>query len=217
MQKYSVLKKPAENCRLFLFFVVSLAGVILFLGINSFSKKESGENGFIKLRTQKSISALSIMYEGNILWDFSAFDLEERNIEGALVGYSLFGNVIPEGEHIIGKYTGDISINNISLADPNANAISVKVSINKTITTNNEFLNSEDDTFIGIYDITGKKLNGIIDGINIIKYKKSLSFISGLLFCVTFLILNKNIYTDNWLVLAVLYFYHKHYLTMTKN
>lgn len=57
---------------LFLFFVVSLAGVILFLGINSFSKKESVENGFIKF-INSMVSTFTGFYPGDF---FSVIESE---------------------------------------------------------------------------------------------------------------------------------------------
>ena len=93
--------------------------------------------------------------------------MQQSTKQNNLVGYSLIGVTLPAGENIIGFCLSDAYIREASLSDSNANAISVGTKENTGISGSDVSL--EDCLNPQIYDLSGRKMNSLRKGINIVK------------------------------------------------
>ncbi len=124
------------------------------------------QDGKVILNTQTPIAVIDIKAEGDINWDVERYGMIQSTKQSNLVAYSLSGTTLPTGETIIGTCSSDTYIKDVSLADCNANTVSV--SIGEDLTTSiTDVSNSKKD--IMIYDISGRKQNGMKKGANILK------------------------------------------------
>lgn len=124
-------------------------------------------NGKIFLKTDAPIAALSIQATGHIHWTLDQYGMNQACSESNLVGYSLSRATLPVGEYVIGTYSGNASVHDISLSDEDAHDI-------PALLGNGTTTGIEDVTFGGnsqsdIYNLQGMKTNKMKQGINIVK------------------------------------------------
>ncbi len=124
------------------------------------------QEGRIILNTQTPIAVIDIKAEGNISWNVEKYGMIQSTKQSNLVAYSLSGITLPIGETIIGTCTSDTCIKDASLADRNANPVSLSLGADLT-TSITDISNSKKD--IIIYDISGRKQNSLKKGANILK------------------------------------------------
>lgn len=122
--------------------------------------------GKIILRSENPVAALSIKATGDINWKFAENGLIQTKSGSNVVAYSLSGNEIASGETVIGEYTGEAAIQYASLANPEAQPMSVAISNNGLTAV--DTLPFEIDEDCEIYDISGIRLSKPTRGLNII-------------------------------------------------
>lgn len=125
------------------------------------------QNGKIILNSKKPVAAIQIKAEGAVEWNIEKYGMQQSTKQNNLVGYSLTGVTLPAGENIIGFCLSDAYIREASLSDSNANAISVGIKENTGISGSDVSL--EDCLNPQIYDLSGRKMNSLRKGINIVK------------------------------------------------
>ncbi len=121
-------------------------------------------DGKIILYTNTPIAAMSIQAEGDIYWDLEQYGMTQSIKDSHLVGYSLSGRTLPTGETVIGTCAPNADIKRVSLADSAAKALSVSVGedTSTSIPTIGETQECQ------IFDLSGRKQNGLKKGINLI-------------------------------------------------
>lgn len=125
------------------------------------------QDGNIVLRSEKQVAAISVRANGNVEWHLDKYGLEQTVVGGKAVGYSLTGGTLPVGETVIGSYTGNASVEYASLADQEAQ--NVTVLFGKDSVTGIQSVKELMDGDAQFYDVTGRRIERLNKGVNIIK------------------------------------------------
>lgn len=127
------------------------------------------QNGNVMLNTRKPIAVIDVKANGKISWDMEKLGMIQ-SVKGAnLVAYSLSGKTIPTGETVIGTCDSSARIMKVSLADNEANAVTVSVGNGETTSISD--ISVEDDQNFQIYDLSGYQRDYLQKGINIVNKK----------------------------------------------
>ena len=125
------------------------------------------ENGQVLLYTTRPVAVLDVMTSNRVKWNVGQYGLQQSSTNSHLVGYSLSGACLPIGTTVLGTVDGDTHIVCVSLSDENARPITVTT--NKDTVTGIDSVSTETDSSELIYDLMGRRINTIGNGINIIK------------------------------------------------
>lgn len=125
------------------------------------------ENGQVLLYTTRPVAVLDVMTSNPVKWNVGQYGLQQSSTNSHLVGYSLSGACLPVGTTVLGTVEGDTHIICVSLSDENARPITVTT--NKDTVTGIDSVSTETDSSELIYDLMGRRINTIGNGINIIK------------------------------------------------
>lgn len=125
------------------------------------------QDGNIILRSEKQVAAICVRANGNVEWHLDKYGLEQTVVGGKAVGYSLTGGTLPVGETVIGSYTGNASVEYASLADQEAQ--NVTVLFGKDSVTGIQSVKELMDGDAQFYDVTGRRIERLNKGVNIIK------------------------------------------------
>lgn len=125
------------------------------------------ENGQVLLYTTRPVAVLDVMTSNPVKWNVGQYGLQQSSTNSHLVGYSLSGVCLPVGTTVLGTVEGDTHIICVSLSDENARPITVTT--NKDTVTGIDSVSTETDSSELIYDLMGRRINTIGNGINIIK------------------------------------------------
>ena len=124
------------------------------------------EGNDIKLRSAYGVAALNVQAEGKITWDVERYGMTLSTLGSRMVGYSLDGATLPEGEIVIGHCDGPSSLLNVSAADLQAQPLRVAVGNHRV--TEVETLTDSDEA-IEIYDLSGRRTDTLKKGVNILR------------------------------------------------
>lgn len=125
------------------------------------------EGNDIVLDCDSPVAALSLKNTGNIEWALEDFGFVVTRTPVAMVAYSLGGNIIPEGRHVIGHiFDEDIRISQIVAVDTDANHLKIALSGNAASISDSVNLMNIDD--IQIYGSDGIRRDKLCRGLNIV-------------------------------------------------
>lgn len=125
------------------------------------------EGNDIILDCNSPVAALSLKNRGNIEWTLDDFGLVVNSTPVAMVAYSLGGNVIPEGRHVIGQIIDeDIRISQITAVDIDANHL--KMALNGNAASKLDSVNSMNNDDMQIYGPDGIHREKLCRGLNIV-------------------------------------------------
>lgn len=125
------------------------------------------EKGDVVLCTAKPIAAISVKVLGSTEWILDNYGLTQASKNSNVVGYSLNGATLPVGRSVIGRCQSDTEILEVSIADAEANPITV--SICKDMPTSIGSVYKYDGDDIQIYNMSGQKIDKLQNGVNIVK------------------------------------------------
>lgn len=124
--------------------------------------------GKIFLHSAVPVASLHVKAMGDIRWRIADAGLMQSTSNGNVVAYSLNGNTLPCNEDILlGEYT-NITIQSVSLADADAQPISVGV-VRNSPSGIEPVYDSTSTGHVEVYDVSGYRLNSMKDGMNIIR------------------------------------------------
>lgn len=124
-------------------------------------------DGKVILYSEKPVAALSLKTSGNITWKLEGYGMTQTVANGNVVGYSLGGMTLPTGETVIGTCGECTNIHYATLADTEAQTISVALGENSP--TGIHSVDGALDDDVQIFDINGHKVNRLNKGVNIKK------------------------------------------------
>lgn len=150
--------------------VASLASAKNFFAMSADHARITVSDGKIILNSPMPVSAIAVRTTGNVKWQLSQYGLSTSTRDGNVVGYSLQKAEIPAGTNVIGTYMRGTKVYAASLSDKNGNTIAV--SIDNAAATGVEGIKNEIDIKGQIYDIDGRRLNELKQGVNIIRTEK---------------------------------------------
>ena len=127
------------------------------------------------LSTTTPVAALCIRADGPVQWTISQQGLTQSTGADRVVAYSLNGNTLPTGETVIGTCADGVQLLDASLADAEAEPISVDFQAGRGIQTGLE-TPAADATSREIYDVLGRRLSRPTQGVNIVGGKKIIWF-----------------------------------------
>lgn len=124
--------------------------------------------GKLYLHSRVPVASLTVKATGNVKWDLRHTGLQQAVAGGNVVAYSLDGTTLPIHEDVLlGEYT-EATVYAVSLSDADAQPITVRVSTDGSTTHIGETgLTTDDD--VRIYDVTGRRRQGIEPGLNLIQ------------------------------------------------
>ena len=124
--------------------------------------------GKLYLHSRVPVASLTVKATGNVKWDLRHTGLQQAVAGGNVVAYSLDGTTLPIHEDVLlGEYT-EATVYAVSLSDADARPITVRVSTDGSTTHIDETgLTTDDDA--RIYDVTGRRRQGIEPGLNLIQ------------------------------------------------
>ncbi len=123
------------------------------------------EENVLYLYSDCPVAAIDIAIAGYAQWDISQYGFMETSTDNHLIGYSLSGMTLPTGKIKLGEVSNFVGISKCILSNQLAQPIAV--SIRNEISGVDGVERDEDENCI-IYDINGRRLNSIGDGVNIV-------------------------------------------------
>ena len=126
------------------------------------------QEGNVILSAGSPVAALSVKAEGDILWDFSPWGLEQATSGSNVVAYSLSGATIPVGDHVVGTCSSGATLRSASLSDENARKVGVSLT-NGSATAINGIDMLDNDEAMEIFSPSGVRQRSLQQGINIIR------------------------------------------------
>lgn len=125
------------------------------------------KDGKVILNARKPVAAICVRMSGNVEWDIERYGLIQATSKNNMVGYSLTGATLPMGETVIGTCPFGAEVEDVSMADAEAHAISVAID-GHGITSIGTVFDNEDGGNVQMYDLSGRRADKLQSGVNII-------------------------------------------------
>lgn len=123
-------------------------------------------DGQVILYSERPVATLSLKTSDKINWSLEKYGMMQATSNNNVVAYSLGGLTLPLGECVIGTCKGNAEIFYASLSDIEANPIRVTVGEGSATNISSVSIGETDSQ---IYDISGKRLNSLSNGMSIVR------------------------------------------------
>lgn len=133
-------------------------------------------DGLVVLQSPVPIAAMAVRAEGNVSWALPGHGMEQAVDGSNLVGYSLNGTTLPQGTTVIGTYTGKVDVRSATLSDERAYAVDATVCHGQPTAVGHP---GADDGMEAVFDMSGRRLDTMRKGVNILMKGKSAKKVIG--------------------------------------